>query len=171
MGNTLSVWKFDSVDGARDAERRILELQKQELVTVHDAVTVSWAPGADSPTTKQLHNLTGSGALGGAFWGLAIGMIFLLPLVGTAIGAATGGLKGSMEDLGIDDGFVGQVRRSVTTGTSALFLLTSDAMIDALADGFRDMRAELIQTNLDPEREATLRKVFRDERAGTSPNS
>jgi uncharacterized membrane protein len=160
MANTLSVWRFESADAAAEAEKRLLDLQNQELITVHDAATVSWPFDSARPKTQQLHSMTKSGALGGAFWGLVFGLIFFLPLLGAAIGAATGGLAGSLSDIGIDDEFIDRVRKSVTKGSSALFVLTSDVMTDAVADAFKDMKAELVETNLDPEREKALREVF-----------
>ena len=127
---TLTVWEFPTALGAERAESIVQQLQKQELITVHDAAVVSWPEGAKKPKTRQLHNLAASGGLGGAFWGLLFGLIFFVPLLGMAIGAATGALAGSLTDVGIDDDFIKHVRDEVKPGTSALFLMTSDAVID-----------------------------------------
>ena len=55
----------------------ILEtLQKQELIVVHDGAVLTWAEGDSKPKTRQLHSMTGAGAMGGAFWGFLIGLIF-----------------------------------------------------------------------------------------------
>lgn len=67
---TLTVWRFTTPGAADSAIDTLLDLQKQELVTVVDAATVSWAEGDRRPTTRQLNDMTGKGALGGAFWGL-----------------------------------------------------------------------------------------------------
>ena len=105
---------------------------------------------------------TAAGALGGAFWGLLFGLIFFVPLLGAAIGAATGALAGSLADVGIDDGFINRVRDQVTPGTSALFVLTSDAVMDKVHDAFAEHEpAELIFTNLSNEQEAALRSGLR----------
>ena len=40
---TLTVWKFDSPERADEIRNDVLNLQKQELITVHDAATVSWS--------------------------------------------------------------------------------------------------------------------------------
>jgi hypothetical protein len=72
-----------------------------------------------------------------------------VPLLGAAIGAAMGGLSGSVVDVGIDD-FITQVRDQVTPGTSALFLLTSDAVADRVIDGFRGTEMELVTTESVP---------------------
>jgi uncharacterized membrane protein len=160
---TLTVWKFSTPYGAEQAEQTLLDLQKQQLITVHDAATVSWEHGRRKPKTRQLKSLTGSGALGGSFWGLLFGLIFFVPLLGMAIGAGLGALAGSMSDVGIDDRFIAEVRDQVTPGTSALFVLTSDAVQDKVRDAFAGQRPQLISTNLSNEQEATLRAAFADE--------
>ncbi len=157
---TLTVWKFPDASGADQAEATLEQLQKEELIKIHDAATVSWPEGAKKPKTRQLNNLTGAGALGGSFWGLLFGLIFFVPLLGMAIGAAMGALTGSMSDVGIDDGFIKGVRDRVTPGTSALFLMSSDAVMDKVKDAFEGQHVELIQTNLDNAQEAKLREVF-----------
>ena len=157
---TLTVWKFPDASGADRAEATLEQLQKEELIHIHDAATVSWPEGAKKPKTRQLNNLAGAGALGGSFWGLLFGLIFFVPLLGMAIGAAMGALSGSMSDVGIDDGFINGVRDQVTPGTSALFLMSSDAVMDKVKDAFDGQHVELIQTNLDDAQEAKLREVF-----------
>lgn len=162
MAGTLTVWKFPSSSGAETAVETLKDLQKQQLITVHDAAIVSWAEGAKKPKTKQLNDLTAAGALGGTFWGLLFGLIFFVPLLGAAIGAGFGALAGSMSDVGIDDDFISSVRDKVTAGTSALFVLTSDATLDRVHEEFQGQSAELLSTNLSHEQEAALREVFGD---------
>jgi len=157
---TLTVWKFDSPTGADQAVGTLESLAKQQLIEVHDAATVSWQPDKKKPKTRQLHNLAGAGALGGMFWGMLFGLIFFVPLFGAAIGAATGALAGSMSDVGIDDDFIKTARDKVTPGTSALFLMSSGAVIDKVRDAFRDQQAELVSTNLSDDQERALREVF-----------
>jgi uncharacterized membrane protein len=157
---TLTVWKFPTASGADQAEQTALSLQKQELITVHDAATVSWEEGKKRPKTRQSNNLAGAGALGGSFWGLLFGLIFFVPILGLAIGAGIGALAGSMSDVGIDDRFVKEVREKVTPGTSALFILTSNAVQDKVRDAFAGHQAELISTNLSNEQEKALRDAF-----------
>src|SRR5690625_1767283 len=117
---TLTAWKFPTAEGADAAEATLDSLQKEGLIQVHDAATVSWPEGRKRPKTRELHHLAGAGALGGAFWGLLFGLIFFIPLIGLAVGAAAGALAGSLTDVGIDDDFVGSIREEVTPGTSAL---------------------------------------------------
>jgi uncharacterized membrane protein len=127
---------------------------------VLDASVVSWAEGKRKPTTHESRSPGEAGSLGGGFWGLLFGLIFFIPLLGLAIGAATGALIGSMADVGISDKFIREVREKVTPGTSALFLLSTDAVIDRVAERFYTAGVELICTNLSREQEARLREAF-----------
>ncbi|MFI2489037.1 DUF1269 domain-containing protein [Promicromonospora kroppenstedtii] len=161
---TLTVWKFKSPEGAQTASETIQQLARENLITVHDAATVRWEEGAKKPKTRQLTSTTGAGALGGTFWGMLFGLLFFVPLLGAAIGAATGALSGALTDVGIDDGFINRVRDEITPGTSALFVMTSDAVVDKIHDAFAGQeQPELIFTNLDTAQEAALREVFGEE--------
>jgi uncharacterized membrane protein len=157
---TLTVLEFPEVDGADKMLTTLQTLQKQQLITIHDAASVTWAKGTKAPKTKQLENLAGVGALQGAFWGMLFGMLFFVPFFGLAIGAAMGALSGSFVDYGIDDNFIKQTREKVTEGTSALFLLTSGAVVDKIAEAVKGVPFEIISTNLSSEEEAKLRASF-----------
>ena len=107
---------------------------------MHDAATVSWEEGKKKPKTRQLHSLTGIGAMGGMFWGMLFGLIFFVPLLGAAIGAASGALAGSLSDVGIDDDFIKSARDKVTPGTSALFLMSRDGAVnDKVKEALRNV--------------------------------
>jgi uncharacterized membrane protein len=162
---TLTVWKFDSADGAAESLTTLKRLQKQQLVELQDAAIVTWAADAKKPSIRQLHNLVGVGALGGAFWGSLFGLLFLVPLLGLAIGAGIGAYVASTADVGIDDTLVKQLRDKIGPGTSALLLLTSSAVTDRVLEEMQDQRgdADLIESNLTREQEAKLRKTFAQE--------
>lgn len=158
--STLSVWKFDTAAGADEAVATLEDLSRRKLLTVWDAATVSWPEGRKKPATRQLHNLAGAGALGGAFWGLLFGILFLVPLLGAALGAAFGAASGSLSAAGIGDDFVKQARDQITPGTSALFVLTSDVVLDKVAEAFAGQKPELLFTNLTTEQDVALRAAF-----------
>ena len=157
---TLSVLKFATAEGADQMQTSLLTLQKQQLITIQDAAIVTWPQGAKQPKTKQLANLAGAGAMQGAFWGMLFGLIFFVPFFGLAIGAAMGALSGKFADYGIDDNFIKQTREKVTEGTSALFLLTSGAVVDKVAEAVKGQKFEVISTNLPKEQEDQLRATF-----------
>ena len=160
---TLTVLKFPKADGAKQALDKVKSLQKQQLITLQDAAVVTWPEGAKKPKTKQLVELAGLGALDGAFWGMLFGMIFFVPFFGMAIGAAMGALSGHFADYGIDDDFIKKTREQVTEGTSALFLMTSGAVMDKVVDEFKGVDFELIASNMTAEQEEALMAAFAEE--------
>lgn len=157
---TLTVWKFPDTESADGAVETLQSLQKQQLITLVDGATVSWAPDAKRPKTRQLHNLAGAGAMSGMFWGMLFGLLFFVPLLGMALGAAAGAAGGAAADVGIDDEFIKRVRDEITPGTSALFAMTENAVLDKVHEAFAGWNAELIQTNLPSDKEQELREVF-----------
>jgi uncharacterized membrane protein len=157
---TLTVLKFPTPDGAERMLDTVKSLQKQELIKLHDAAIVTWPQGKKSPKTRQLVNLAGMGALDGAFWGMLFGLIFFVPFFGLAVGAAFGALGGAFSDYGIDDAFIKKTREKVTEGTSALFLMTSDAVQDKVIAQLKGREFELIASNLTGEQEEQLRAAF-----------
>jgi uncharacterized membrane protein len=160
---TLTVWKFDTPGGAEQAFRVLTSLQSQELLKLHDAAWVEWQPGKNKPKTHQAASPAAGGAAMGALWGLLFGLIFFVPLLGAALGAAGGALGGALTDVGIDDRFIDEVRSQVTPGTSALFLLTSDVVVDKVREHFPGGHAQLVSSNLSSDQETKLREVFAEE--------
>ena len=174
---SMTVFKFPTADGADQGLTLVEGLAKDRLITLQDAAIVTWPQGAKKPKTRQLNNLAGAGALSGAFWGMLFGLIFFVPFFGLAIGAAIGALTGKFADVGIDDNFIKQVRDKVTEGTSALFLLTSDAVMDRVGERVKAAEAagmpspEIISSNLSREQEDQLREMFGEEPEPSAPAS
>ncbi len=157
---TLVAIKFPTTEGAQTMLNTLENLQKQQLIQIEDGAIVTWPAGASKPKTKQLTSMTGVGALGGAFWGFLFGLLFFVPFFGLAVGAAVGALMGHFAHYGIDQSFIDQVRSKITPGTSALFLLSSGAVVDKVADAVKGQQFEIIQTNLSKEQEEKLRADF-----------
>ena len=160
---SLTVWKFNTADGAQEVLDKLIPLQKEHIIEIVDAATVSWPEGKKKPKTKQAINLVGIGALDGAFWGLLFGLIFFCPIFGIAVGASMGALSGSLGDYGINDDFINDVKSKVTEGTSALFLFTRSATVDKVEEALEGVTMELIQSNLSNEEEAKLKEHFSPE--------
>ena len=160
---TLSVLKFDDPYGADLVLMALEGLQEQGTIELEDAAVVSWPLGNKKPKTRQLHSMAGVGAVGGAFFGFLLGLIFFVPLLGTAIGAGMGALAGPLGDIGIDDDFIERVRGEVTEGTSALFTLTSEAKLEEVVDELKAYDFEIVSTNLSAEQERQLREAFAQE--------
>ena len=164
---TLTVFKFETPDGAEKGLNLMQSLMKQNLIQVQDAAVVSWPQGTRKPRTKQHHNLKTIGALDGAFWGMLFGLLFFVPVLGAAVGAVMGGLTAHFVDYGIDDKFIKDVRSKVTQGTSALFLLTSGAVVDRVLEEVKKNlpRMELIASHLSNEQETKLKAAYGQEAA------
>jgi uncharacterized membrane protein len=160
---TLTAWRFQTPLGADAALKAVERMEAQQLITLQDAAVVSWEDGRKKPKTREIHSMAKGGAMGGGLWGLLFGLIFFVPLLGLAIGAATGALIGALADVGISSSFIKECRDKVTPGTSALFLLTSNAVFDRVQAEFSGLDAELISTNLSAEQEAKLREAFATE--------
>lgn len=157
---TLTVWKFPTSNGAESALAKLDALSRQQLIAVYDAALVTWPEGRKKPKTRELHDMKGAGALGGAFWGLLFGLIFFVPVIGMAVGAAAGAMMGSLAHYGIDEGFISSVREKVVPGTSALFLMSGEAVQERVREAFSGTPMELLATNLTPEQEEQLRESF-----------
>jgi uncharacterized membrane protein len=158
----LVVLAFADETGAEQVLGVVKDLQRQNVIVLDDAATL--VRGRDGkPKVRQVNSMVGAGALGGAFWGMLFGLIFFIPLLGAAVGAASGAIAGALTDVGIDDDFIKRVRAEVTPGTSALFLMSSDAVVDKVRDSFGETRPELVFTNLSDEQETALREVFAEQ--------
>jgi uncharacterized membrane protein len=155
----LVVVAFDNETGAAEMRDALVELQKQQLVILDDAAVVVRKPDG-KVKVKQAVNLVGSGALGGAFWGMLIGLLFWVPWLGLAMGALSGALGGALSDYGVDDGFVKEVGNTIQPGHSALFLLIREATPDKLMDELRQFNGKILQTSLSMEAEAKLKETF-----------
>jgi uncharacterized membrane protein len=157
---TVTSLAFPTESGAKEGLDRITQLQKRNLITLHDAAIVSWPAGHPGPSTRQLVNTVGLGAASGMFWGALFGLIFFTPFFGLTIGAAIGAVGGTFRDYGISDDFISAIRSQVKEGTSALFLMTSDAVMDQVVQEMRGLKFEIIATNLSAEQERKLRDAF-----------
>ena len=85
----LIVLAFDDETTAGDMLDKIAGLQKQQIITLDDAAVVVRKQDGKAKV-KQATSLVGSGALGGAFWGMLIGLLFFMPWLGLAVGAISG---------------------------------------------------------------------------------
>jgi uncharacterized membrane protein len=153
----LIVFAFDNLNGASQMESVLLNLQNKHLFEITDAAIVTRIDNG-KPKIKQLNNLTGAGAWGGAFWGLFIGSLFFTPWLGIALGALTGALAGKFSDIGIDDAFIDQVAKTIKPGHSAIFLMTPDTPTAKIAPHIQALHPQIIQTSLSPDQESKLRK-------------
>jgi uncharacterized membrane protein len=132
-------------------------MQREYLLEMEDAVVVT----KEADGKAKLHqaaNLTAAGAVSGGCWGLLIGMLFLNPLLGTAVGAAGGALSGKMSDIGISDAMMQDVATAFQPGTSALFVLARKVTGDKVLEGLKAFsgKGKVFKTSLNKDDEAAL---------------
>ena len=155
----LIVLAFKDEATAQQAEAEIESLQKQQVITLADAAIVTRKPDGKAKV-KQLHSLVGAGALGGAFWGMLIGLLFFMPWLGLIIGAATGAIAGKMSDVGIDDNFIKEVGETIQPGEAALFLMVTSMTEDKVLPELAKFSPTVLRTNLSAEDEAKLKAAM-----------
>lgn len=157
----LVIVAFDDEQTAFDARAALVRLQRDYLIDMEDAVVIT----RKADGTVQLHqavNLPAVGAVGGTFWGGLIGMLFLNPLLGAAVGAGAGALSGWLTDVGIDDEFLKEVGGSVPPGGSALGVLIRRMTADKVLSGLQDFagKGRVLRTSLSAEQEARLAEAL-----------
>jgi len=91
---------------------------------------------------------------------MLIGMIFLNPLLGAAVGAGAGALSGKLRDIGISDNFMKELGETLKNNTSALFVLVRKVTPDKVLEGLKGFKGKVIQTSLSKDREEKLREVL-----------
>jgi len=151
---------FPTEEKAEEVRNKILELQKDYLIDIGDAViAVKNANG--KVKLNQLMNTTAAGAAGGSFWGLLIGVLFMNPLLGVAAGAASGAIAGALTDVGVDDRFMkGLATDKLKDGEAVLFVLVRSVTGDKVLEALKGVGGTILQTSLDHTREDALRKAL-----------
>jgi uncharacterized membrane protein len=158
--STFTVWKFDDPDGAERAMKVLEQAEADGLVKVDDHAIVTWPAGAKQPNTKHGHDETWRGTSWGGLWGLLIGALFFMPIIGGLAGAAIGAITKATEDAGITKEQLERIRTEVTAGTSALFLATEQGDLDRLGERFHGLHNKLIATNLTDAEKDVLFETF-----------
>lgn len=164
--STLVAIAYPDRDTAERVRQELIQATKEHLVRLEDAVVVD----CDADGKIKLHqaaSTTGVGAVGGAAWGGLIGLLFLAPLFGMAIGAASGAIAGKMTDTGVNDSFMKELGAKLKPGTAALIALGSTEARDKLLERISPYGGDVIQTSLDNEDEERLRAAL-GEKAGVA---
>ncbi|MCA1491078.1 DUF1269 domain-containing protein [Sinorhizobium alkalisoli] len=165
----LIVIGFDSTEEADKVLLKLSSLRKEYLIDLEDAVVV--VRDADGKVhLKQSFNLTAAGAtsglLSGSLWGGLVGLLFLNPLagfaIGGALGAGAGALSGSLVDYGIDDNFIKSLGNTIPNNSSALFILVRKVQPEKVLAELSGLRGRVLKTSLSPEQEQKLQAALMD---------
>jgi uncharacterized membrane protein len=167
--SNLIVISFPNEQTAFELRDALAKMQKEYLIEMEDVVVVT----KDLEGKVKLHqatNLTAMGAASGGFWGMLIGMVFLNPLLGAAIGAGAGALSGKFTDLGINDDFMKGLAESFQPGCSAIFVLVRKATEDKVLEGLASFtgKGKVLRTSLTKDEESGLRAVIEGQSGSSS---
>ena len=162
--SSLVALGFDGIHTADEVLNKLRSLQKEHLIDLEDACVVEREQDGKIHV-KQAVNLTAmgaaSGGITGAMWGTLVGLLFLNPLAGMAIGAlagaGAGAWSGSLADYGIDDDFVKKLGDTIPPASSALFVLFKSVTEDKVLPEIEPFRPRVLKTSLSNEAEAKLR--------------
>jgi uncharacterized membrane protein len=157
---------FPTEEKAEDVRHKLLDLQKEYLIELEDAVIAVKQPNG-RVKLNQLFHPAAAGAATGSFWGLLIGLIFMMPLAGVAIGAASGALGGALADVGINDQFMKDAAESLQAGNAALFLLIRKMTTDKVLADLQGVGGTVLRTSFDHTKEEALRAAL----AGALPSA
>jgi uncharacterized membrane protein len=152
---------YPDVATARQVAGRVGEAAKGKLLDVDDLVIIERR--ADGKIKLHQPSLAGVGAVGGAAWGGLIGLLFLVPVFGMAVGAASGAVAGAMSDGGIDDNFMKELGDQLQPGAAALIGLIRNVNTDKLLSDIQ-VPGTIIHSSLSDEAETQLREAL--EQAG-----
>ena len=157
--STLVAIAYPDTDTAERVRSELVQMTKEHLLQLDDAVVVEHQ--ADGKIKlHQAISTTGAGAAGGALWGGLIGLIFLAPLFGMAIGAASGAVMGKVTDVGVNDKFMKELGAKMPAGGAALIMLGRAEAPERVLERVRTFGGEVIQTSLDTEQEERLRAAL-----------
>src|SRR5271165_988729 len=151
---------FDNEKQAEEVRDKVLEMQREYLIEVDDAVVVVRDQNGRVKLNQLVHPVA-AGALAGAFWGMLIGWLFLMPVAGAAVGAAGGALGGSLVDVGInDDDMKRQANEALKPETAGLFLLIRKMTTDKVLEDLKGVGGTVIRTSFDNAKEEALRQAL-----------
>jgi uncharacterized membrane protein len=153
--STLAVIAYPGQETAGQAAQALARMQKEYLIELED---VAWVTKKQDGKLKlhQGTSLTGVAASGGALWGFLFGLIFLVPLAGMAIGAASGALVGHFSDIGVDDKWAKEVASAIPAGGSALFVLVRSSQNERVLPEMAKFGGHVLKTSLTDAQQAAL---------------
>ena len=155
----LLIIEFPSEEKAEGVREMLLAMQQEYLIELGDAV-VAVKDANGRIKLNQLFQPVKQGAVSGLFWGSLIGLLFLNPLAGAAIGAASGALGGKLTDLGINDEFMKQAARTLQSGNAALFLLIRKTTSDKVLAALHGAGGTVLRSSFDETKEEALQAAL-----------
>lgn len=157
--STLVVIGYNDIHQAEEVRLKLRKLKRDYLIDLEDAV-VAVKDAGGKIKLHQAVNLTAAGAASGGFWGMLVGMIFLNPLLGMAVGASAGAVSGKLTDVGINDDFMKELATTLSPGSSALFVLVRQMTPDKVLEELKGTGGKVLKTSLSGDDESKLQAAL-----------
>jgi uncharacterized membrane protein len=155
----LIIIGYPDATTAKEVLDKAKELEKDYLIDLEEAAVVVRDQKGKLHVTTVDH-LTEAGAFGGLFWGALIGLIFLVPLFGAALGGLYGAVFGKLGDLGLKDSFKKQVGDLVQPGTSAVLFVERKMTADKVLAELAPYGGTVLRSSLDEDAEKHLNEAL-----------
>jgi len=170
MASSAHLWAigYDDPDRAEQVQEEITRLAgpRPYLILLDTAVVVRHADGSyllNRQPFPVVSNIVGCGVLG-----VLIGLVLAAPLTAAAVGALLGCVGSAVvSTVGIDEGFIEDVKAAMKPGTSALFVLDDAGDMEMILHGIRGLGGTVLKTNVDLERTKLIQSTLADSTDGT----
>jgi uncharacterized membrane protein len=142
----LIVIGYENPQTARQAYEEVQRLQSDLIVELRGLaiVDVDEAGKTHVDTPKRI---IGQSAVGGALFGLLIGVLFFIPGM-ILLGGAIGALMGTLSKSGIDADFRDQVAHMIEPGHSAVVIMASKITEDKFGNAMAPFGGTILKTSL-----------------------
>jgi len=161
--SNLVVFGFDGVHTADEVFNKFYSMRGTGHADLDDACIVERDASGQIHIKQAVNPVAAwakSGGKRGAFWGGLVGILFLNPLAGLAVGAlagaGVGAFSGSLSGYGILDDFIKQLGQVLLPASSALCLRLERNNVAELMSQFEPYRPRVLTTMLSNEEEDRL---------------
>jgi uncharacterized membrane protein len=150
----LIVIGYDNPQTARQAYEQVQRLQHDFVVELRGLAVVDVDPdGKTHVDTPQ--RIVAASAVGGALFGLLLGLLFFVPGLGL-LGGAIGALTGTLNRSGVNAEFRNRVEHLVQPGHSAVVIMASKITEDKFATAMQPFGGTVLKTSLSESDEKEL---------------
>jgi uncharacterized membrane protein len=161
----LVVVTFADAAQAQGLYEALVELDKQKLADLQDAIFVSGDEHGDFKINELVYNEKRKGTRRGAILGALAGLVVGGPILGLAGGSIIGRLIGKRMDLGIDSGTIESITHDLERGHSALFILGYSENRRIVVETFRKFQGRIVETTVGEEMREALQRALESEPA------
>ena len=140
--------ELDDALRAQEALLASLRLHQRQTIRIEDAAIVTKDAGGRIRIHQTRDVGTGQGAMAGTWLGMFAGLLFMVPLVGAALGAAIGGIWAKLRDIGISDREMKEMGEGLAPGSAALFLLFEPLATTTLVREMHRFNGKVLRSTL-----------------------